>query len=302
MEDTNEKPVWLVLLLVITSAGAGILIGTALGAGLASLFYQGDILQAMTNPDGDAIRIPMLIIQGMTTLCGFLLTPYLVWKTLRKNEFNYFNAKGIEPIIPVLVFFIVIFFIVADSAIIEWNQNIHFPDFLKSFEEWARAKEDQLAELTKLLTAFKTPGEFILAFIVVAVFAGICEEFLFRGIIQTELFKGTKNIHLAIWVSAFLFSAIHAQFFGFVPRMLLGALFGYLYYWSGNLIVPMMAHFINNGFAISMIYFYQLKIVSTDIDSTESAPWPAVIATAFLTGLLLYYFKKKSQTTNPSIA
>jgi membrane protease YdiL (CAAX protease family) len=84
--------------------------------------------------------------------------------------------------------------------------------------------------------------------------------------------------------------------------MLLGGLFGYLYFWSGNLMIPMLAHFINNGFAISMIYLYQLKIVSTDLDSTESAPWPAIIASSCLTGLLLYYFKKKSQTTNPSIA
>ena len=302
MEDTYEKPVWLVLLLVITSAGAGILIGTALGAGLASLVYQGDILQAMSNPNSETIRVPLLVIQAMTTLFGFLIAPYLVWNALRKKELHYFNIKVIQPTTVVVVFFIVITFIVADSAIIEWNQAIHFPDFLKSFEEWARAKEDQLAELTKLITNFQSPGEFVLAFIVVAIFAGVCEEFLFRGIIQTELFKGTKNIHLAIWVSAFLFSAIHAQFFGFVPRMLLGALFGYLYYWSGNLIVPMLAHFINNGFAISMIYLYQHKIVSTDIDSTESAPWPAVVATAFLSGLLLYYFKKKFQSINPSIA
>jgi hypothetical protein len=113
--------------------------------------------------------------------------------------------------------------------------------------------------------------------------------------------KGTKNIHVAIWISAFFFSAIHVQFFGFVPRMLLGALFGYLYYWSGNLWVPMFAHFVNNGFAVCMIYLYQKKIVDTNLDSPEAAPWPAVIVAAGIVATALWYFKTKFQSSNPSL-
>jgi membrane protease YdiL (CAAX protease family) len=254
----------------------------------------------MTNPTDDRLRVPLLVVQGITTLCGFLIAPYFMWTTIRKKDIASFNTSNLKPIALLLVFCIVIAFAVADSAIIEWNENIQFPDFLSSFEKWARAKEDQLAELTKMLTQFQSFSEFALAFLVVAIFAGICEEFLFRGIIQTELLKGTKNIHAAIWISAFFFSAIHVQFFGFVPRMLLGALFGYLYYWSGNLWVPMFAHFVNNGFAVCMIYLYQKKIVDTNLESPEAAPWPAVIAAAGIVVAALWYFKTKFQS-NPSL-
>jgi uncharacterized protein len=300
MLNSQDKSAWWVLLLVVFASGAGLLMGTALGAGIASLFYEGDgsFLENMGNPTGDRLRVPLLVVQGMTTLCGFLIAPYFMWTTIRKKDIASFNLK---PIALLLVFCIVIAFAVADSAIIEWNENIQFPDFLSSFEKWARAKEDQLAALTKMLTQFQSFSEFALAFLVVAIFAGICEEFLFRGIIQTELLKGTKNIHVAIWISAFFFSAIHAQFFGFVPRMLLGALFGYLYYWSGNLWVPMFAHFVNNGFAVCMIYLYQKKIVDTNLDSPEAAPWPAVIAAAGIVVAALWYFKTKLQSSHPSL-
>jgi uncharacterized protein len=304
MVENQEKSVWLVLLLVIIGSVAGMLMGSAIGVGIASLLYsgEGDILTSMMNPADEAMRVPLLVIQGMTSLGGFLIAPYFIWNALRKKDFFYFNNSPLQVSSLLLAIVIVISFAITDSAIIEWNQNIQFPDFLKSFEEWARAKEDQLAELTKMLTNFSSFGEFALAFVVVAILAGICEEFLFRGIIQTEFYKGTKNIHVAIWVSAILFSAIHAQFFGFVPRVLLGALFGYLYYWSGNLMVPMFAHFVNNGFSIIMIYLYQLKIVETNLETPESAPLPAIIVFAFLTGLLLFYFKKKFHSPNSSIA
>jgi uncharacterized protein len=298
--STSGWPIGLVLLLVIIGAGAGTLMGGALGVGLASMIYTGDrdLLSAMSNPTGEGVVIPALVVQGMSSLMGFLIVPYFVWQALRKKGVASFQSNPLQLGALILAVGIVISFSVADSAIIEWNQNLRFPDFLKSFEQWARAQEDHLAELTKAITNFHSVGEFVVAFVVVAILAGVCEEFLFRGIIQTELFRGTQNIHLAIWVSAFLFSVIHVQFFGFVPRMLLGALFGYLYYWSGNILVPMLAHIVNNGFAIVMIYLYQLKVVKTDLESPDSAPWPAVITCAIITVALLFFFKKKFHSPN----
>ena len=304
MEVFQEKPVWLVLLLIVAGSLVGLLIGSGIGVGIASLIYsgEGDVLTSMMNPKDEGMRVPLLVAQGITSLMGFLIVPYFIWNALSKKNFTYFQRCPLQVGSLLLAIVIVISFAIADSAIIEWNQNIYFPEFLKSFEEWARAKEDQLAELTKMLTHFNSFGEFLIAFVVIAVLAAICEEFLFRGIVQTELFRGTKNIHVSIWVAAILFSAIHAQFFGFVPRVLLGALFGYLYYWSGNLIVPMFAHFVNNGFSLLMIYLFQLKVVDTNLDSPEAAPWPAIITFAILTGLLLFYFKNKFHAPNSSLA
>ena len=99
-------------------------------------------------------------------------------------------------------------------------------------------------------------------------------------------------MHVAIWVSAFLFSAIHLQFFGFVPRLLLGVLFGYIYYWSGNLLYPVLAHFINNGFTLVMLYLYQIGITEMDIENTESVPVMVVLVSVILTFGLLAFFRR----------
>jgi uncharacterized protein len=294
MEGIDEKPVWMVLPLVLVSVFIGILIAF----GLMSIFYNGEI-ESLKDATNEEMKIPFLFVQGLAAFMGYLVAPYFVFKSLRKKSFSYFLSNPLQVGMLLFTVLIVFSFIVVDSAIIEWNQSIHFPESLKWFEEWARAKEDHLEEITKALTNFKSLSEFAVAFVVVALLAGICEEFLFRGIIQTELFRGTKNIHVAIWLSAIFFSAFHVQFFGFVPRLLLGALFGYLYHWSGNLLVPMFAHILNNGFAIVMVYLYQLKMVGTDIESSETvAPWPVIIGCAITTVALLFFFKKKFHSPN----
>jgi uncharacterized protein len=134
--------------------------------------------------------------------------------------------------------------------------------------------------------------------IVIGVLPAIGEEIVFRGIIQNQLFRATHNKHVAIWIAAILFSAIHFQFFGFVPRMLLGALFGYLYYWSGNLWMSVIAHFANNGFSVLAMYFYQKGAIGFDVEDTESVPAHFVIFSALLTAGLLFYFYKYYQNRN----
>jgi membrane protease YdiL (CAAX protease family) len=190
---------------------------------------------------------------------------------------------------------------IPNSLFIDWNAHIVFPDFLKGFETWARDREAYAEEVTKYLTTFGSVGEFILAFVVVAVLPGIGEELVFRGMLQPQLQRATRNVHAAIWISAILFSLLHMQFFGFVPRVFLGALFGYLYFWSGNLLVPMVAHFINNGFSLILLYLHQLGKIDIDVESTEAVPWPMLIMGTILTfGLLVYLKKLFKQTSSPS--
>ncbi|HTH57680.1 MAG TPA: CPBP family intramembrane glutamic endopeptidase [Cyclobacteriaceae bacterium] len=295
MNELREKPVWYTLILVLVSGAIGLVFGTAVGMLLGSMLYQGEgnFFEA-TRAYGDGnSALPMMVMQGVASVFSFLVFPLLAWSLIRKKTFTFFNTQPFLWYSVPLIIVVMLAFLVADSAIIEWNQGVHLPGFLKSFEDWARATEDDLARITKQLTQFQSVGDFLIGFVVVAVVAGVSEELLFRGIIQSELYRGTKNIHVAIWASAFLFSAIHFQFFGFVPRMLLGALFGYLYYWSGNIFVPMFAHLVNNGFLVIMIYLNQLGVIKVDVESTDAvAPWPVVAAFAVLSVGLIYYSKK----------
>jgi len=292
MEELDEKPSWYVLLMVVLGGIVGLVFGSALGLLVGWTLYQGngDFLHLANDPDEYSI-IPLMTMQGVVSIFSFFVFPYLTWRLFRRKSIHILNTQPFFNLSLAFVAAILFSFMVVDSFFIEWNQHIHFPEFLKSFETWARTSEDQLAEITKKLTQFHSVGEFATGFLVIAVIAGVCEEFMFRGIIQNELYRGTKNIHVAVWVSAILFSAIHAQFFGFVPRMLLGALFGYLYYWSGNVFVPILAHVINNGFLVIMIYLNQLGIVKIDVETEEAAPWYAIIIFAFIGTGLIYYYK-----------
>jgi hypothetical protein len=97
MLNSQDKSAWWVLLLVVFASGAGLLMGTALGAGIASLFYEddGSFLENMGNPTDDRLRVPLLVVQGMTTLCGFLIAPYFMWITIRKKDIASFNTSNL---------------------------------------------------------------------------------------------------------------------------------------------------------------------------------------------------------------
>ena len=110
-----------------------------------------------------------------------------------------------------------------------------------------------------------------------------------------KLFLGTKNIHVAIWVAGFIFAAIHFQFYGILPRMMLGVVFGYLYYWTGNIWVPIFAHIFNNGLAIVVMYLYNLKIIKTDLESMDDIPLSIVVFSLLATIGLMFLFKNYIQ-------
>ena len=297
---SDKHPV-LSLLLILALVGMGfVLVGPLIGMLVASAFYDTSLLNSFSNPDPKMVA-PLMVVQGFTTLIGLIVLP-IIYVTMMENKsikkfFTYERDFKVYFILLVLG----VCFMVAISPVIEWNMGIQLPDFLKQFDDWARDTEGKLAEVTKLMTDFTSFGQFAASLFVIALLPAIGEELVFRGLIQNEILRGTRNVHVAIWFAAILFSAIHMQFFGFVPRVLLGAMFGYLYWWSGNLTIPIVAHFIHNGFTLTMIYLY--NIGSVDIDGEESAPVTFVIVTLVVTAIILFYLRKyftSSQTSDES--
>lgn len=300
----HQRPAWLSIIFIFLTAMLGfVIIGPMIGFMLSIPFIEGDLLSfqsKIANPIAHPeLRIPLFIIQGSATFFGLILIPALYIRGIeKKNPLILFKNKPVYLQSIIITTLVVILFMIPNTFFIEWNSNLSMPDFLKGFESWAREKEDIAAGLTTYLTQFDTFGHFVLAFFVIAILPGIGEELVFRGMLQPELQRATGNIHAAIWISAIMFSAIHMQFFGFVPRMLLGVLFGYLYYWSGNILIPMLAHFVNNGFSVLMVYLYQLGIISIDLESGESASLFLVAIFTIITFGLLLYLKKFHKENN----
>jgi membrane protease YdiL (CAAX protease family) len=293
----RELPPVISIILIFAIVFLGFMvIGPMIGFFLTLPFFPGDMFEYLAAiehiTDHPELKISYYVMQGCATAIGLIIGPVLFLKTQQKSVAIFFVNQKLLVIPAILTALIVVVFMAANSFFVEWNTTVKFPEFLKEFEAWAKEMEARATQVTEILTHFDSIPEVILAMIVIALLPAIGEELVFRGLIQNEFFRGTKNIHVAIWVSAILFSAIHVQFFGFVPRMLLGALFGYLYYWSGSLWVAMLAHFVNNGMAIIGMYLNQMGYLDFDVESPEAAPVSAIIFSAILTGALLYAFKK----------
>ncbi len=259
------------------------------------------ISKLMENPEGfPEIRVALWVLQGVTAFCIFILTPIIYLKFIDSTLPTkvLFQEKGFG--VGLLLFALTVALALIEMPLIgwlgEWNQGWVFPEV---FENWAKAQEEKMKDLTIFLTQFRTFEQFLLGFVVIAVIPGIGEELLFRGLLQNKLKQVFGNVHIAIWTAAIIFSAIHFQFYGFAPRMLLGAIFGYLYHWSGNLSYAMLAHFVNNGFTVLLMYLYQQQKVEMDIEKEQIPPDMALLSFTLVAVLLFLFHKIAKNSDTP---
>ena len=292
------KNPWILLLSLIgITLGGVLLIGQVLAI-ITAFIMSGvgvdELMNILTNPTAyPEQRFMFLTLQGMASIGGFIIAPLIFYYTLiGGNLIKDFIEIPSNILTTILITIIMVFsFMIVNTVFIEWNSSIKLPESLLGLEQWAEGLEESMKVLTEYLTEFESTGYFIMAIIVIAIIPALGEELLFRGFLQNILKRIFKNDHVAIWVAAILFSAIHFQFYGFIPRMLLGALFGYLYVWTGNLLIPIIAHFLNNSLSLIALYVYQKGLTDIDVESTEALPTVYIIIFSALFVVTLLYFK-----------
>ena len=188
------------------------------------------------------------------------------------------------------------------NIIIEWNQNLTFPESMSGIVQTFKDLEAKSEDSINIMTSGNSAGILIVNIMIVGIFAGLGEELFFRGGLM-RLLGGVKSIgtHKAIWISAIIFSALHLQFFGFVPRMLLGVFFGYLLAWSGSLWLPILMHIINNSIIVTFEWINQTNGTDIDINSigTGSSTSDIIILTLSIvltvfSLFMLYKFSKQN--------
>ena len=301
-EVTPKTTVISQLLMLVGCLFIGLfLIGPLLAFVAILPFYSDLTFAGMTNlitnpPDNAQGRMLILTLQGITALIGFILVPWAYLRWLEGKSIASVNTRKTSFLPIILTLAVVLIVMPFMSSVIHWNANLQLPEFLSEFEKAAKAKEEQLAKLTVFLTNLETLPELLIATFIIALLPGIGEELIFRGLIQKK-FTYLMNPHVAIWLSAFLFSALHLQFYGLVPRMLLGVLFGYIFYWSGNLWLPILAHFLNNAFTLIMIYLFNHKIISFNIQTVNySTIWVilSLLGTSAVMWVLYTQTRKKT--------
>ncbi len=293
MFQMQRQPAFTLSLLVVLVLING-LIFTALGMVIGGFVYGFNELSDFLLDTGTHLG-RLRILQMSSSFGMFVLPPVLLAKIGGKSWANYLQLN------PVSNFFLwtTLLVMLVSIPTLEWtvilNQKMHLPDGFKGIEQWMHHKEDLASELTRKLLIMPNLGMLFINLLMLALLPAIGEEFIFRGCVQRILSQWTKSHHVGIWLTAIVFSAIHVQFFGFLPRMLLGGLLGYLLFWSGSLYVSILAHFINNALVVMVFYYDQRKGLPVgQIDRLEPNAWYIYLISFVLTFALLYSFYRNS--------
>lgn len=297
----SDKPVFRKFLILggIVAISSVILLMTGVAA--VKLIYGIDPLAdagALSDLSNPTVLAAMKVLQVFSTALGMFLIPALVATFLFSQQpVKYLNA-GTAPRFGDIILVVILIFSVAPiiNLFYEFNKMLQLPAFLSGAEAWMRAKEDEMEKLTVALLDMKTTGDLLSNVLIIGLLTALAEEFLFRGVLLRLFREMTGNMHVAILLSGILFSAIHMQFYGFIPRMLLGMLFGYLLWWSGNLWLPVIAHFINNSGAVIFAFVAARNEMPFNHETigTTISDLPVLIISAVVTGYILFRLKKNA--------
>ena len=166
-------------------------------------------------------------------------------------------------------------------------------DYIPKVIESMKQMEEDAKLLIEEFLKMDNIGDLLFNLFLIAIIPAIGEEMFFRGVIQKKLKNILRNPHIAILITSFIFSAIHMQFFGFLPRFFLGIILGYLFYYSGSLWMPIIAHFINNALAVLLMYLPFSEKINTDISQLENTEISMMQATIFLVIVLFFIYLYK---------
>ena len=226
----------------------------------------------------------------------FVLPPFLYCLVFRLSILDFLKLKELRTIqlFPILLLMFVLFLPILNLSV-ELNNLLQLPEWLFELENWMRNAEDSAMEKTTALLKMNGYRDLFINILLIGVLPAVGEELAFRGVIQQTLIKKSNNAHWGIWGAAFIFSFIHFQFFGFLPRLLLGAFFGYLFYWSKSLWLPILGHFINNTSAVLIAFYLKengMEEKLEQIGTTQETNYFPLVSIVLFSGLL-YYFKKQ---------
>ena len=266
---------------------------------------------ASEPPTAESVAL-LKYLQVIQSIALFVLPPIFFVLLSREKIARYFGFdRTVKGSLYVVLFFMAVALVPVNNYLSWWNQNLHLPESLAGLERTLRTMESSAEELMKAFMKMPDFGSYLLNLFIIAVLAAVGEEMTFRGVIQPLFIRWTRSPHAGIILTGAFFSFFHFQFFGFFPRWLLGILFGYLFYWSRTLWVPVTAHFFNNALAVTVYYYAGAEAVEKHYDhigvvhlaemeaagkSVISTQRPVLIAGVAVVILSMYIFYRNRVT------
>ena len=229
----------------------------------------------------------LIVINSFATIFTFLFPALLCAHLFSSTPSSYLASNHYPSSIILMITFVnTIIILPFISLIATWNDAIHFPEWMSFIETALREQQKMLAEMMEKVTVMDGIPGLIGVLFCMAVLPAICEEFFFRGFLQRFIQELTKRKHLAVWVTAVIFSTIHFEFFAFIPRLLLGAWLGYLLVYTRSIWISVAAHFTNNAAFIILLYLEQRGIVGKEAElfGTGDTLWISLISLLLFIG------------------
>jgi len=284
----KNTPVFVQLIMLMAVIIFGMFLSIFLAAFLIA-FKVGFTPEALINAQqhvSDIFNYPDLMrgIQFLQTL-GIFLFPAIICAWLFSDNYKEYLGADHPIHLPAAVWAVISMVVAIPFLNMTYNlnQQMVFPEALKGLETWMKESEDAAERLTNLMLDTKNISAILFNFLTICLVAAICEEFMFRGLLQKLFGRVFKNPHVLIWFIAIVFSAVHLQFYGFITRMLLGAWLGYLMYYTKTIWIPVLAHFTNNFFTVGAYYLFQNNHdISQKLDTVGSGStlWLSAVSLA----------------------
>lgn len=236
----------------------------------------------------------MKIGQGISSTLIFIVPPLVLYGFTRAQPLRQLGFQKPNTAWMLLIGLALMFVsLPITNLLTTWNEKMNFGEAFEALEALLKQLEETAADLTEQMLQVDTIWGLLFNLVVIALIPAIGEELTFRGVLQQALVKGTKNAHVGIILSAAVFSFIHFQFYGFLPRMFLGILLGYLFYYSGSIWTSILMHFVNNGTVVVLAYLDYKEVVDVDFEhfgSTSSIP--LMVLSLLLTVGIIYLSSK----------
>lgn len=241
-------------------------------------------------------KVGMLqLTQICSQVIGFIMPPVLYAAFVHEKPLNYLGFKKLQPwsLLGIIAMFTILPF---NAIVAEWNEAFVFPERL---EPILRQLQDTASNLTEMMM---NNGSLFVNLLIFGALAAIGEELLFRSVLQKAFIKIFKNVHVGIIFTAIVFSAIHFEFYGFFPRVILGLMLGYMFYISGSIWSSILMHFTNNATIVILYFLNNQGVTNIDVDNFGNTNNIFLIilslAATVAIFVFLFRFKKEKKESN----
>jgi hypothetical protein len=266
------------------------IVGFVIGAAVWGNDFTSAFLDASKNENYIEYMKYLQILSHL----GMFIVPALIFGRLSGgNTISYFTLNKSTGI---AVFFAALLLIAFAqpfiNILVEWNQGLKLPDSMSSTQQWMQQSEDEANKMTELFMTTGTVSGLMVNLLMMALIPAIGEELVFRGVLQRLLVRWFRSAWIGITVASVIFSAIHVQFFGFVPRFVLGFVLGFVFQVSGRLWISIFIHFLNNSLAVITYWLYANKTISVSPDDianfNNNIPVLLISIVLFLASFVLF--------------